>query len=186
MASQSRPVKYTVEDYLLFPDDGKRHEVIDGEHYVTPSPNTKHQRIVRNLLYTLHSFATRHRLGEAFAAPYDVILSEVDVVEPDLLFVSAARAAIITEKNVQGQPDLVVEVISEGTRRTDEVVKRKRYEQFGIKEYWIVDPELETVKVYRMTEKGYVRTAELSNEAKDSLTTPLLPNLCLPLAELFS
>ena len=185
MTSQPRPVKYTVEDYFLFPDDGKRHELIDGDHYVAPSPNTKHQRITRNLLLALHSFVTRHRLGEVFAAPYDVILSDIDVVEPDLLFVSTGRAAIITEKNVQGQPDLVVEVLSESTRRTDEVIKRKRYEQFGIKEYWIVDPELETVKIYRMTDKGYVRAAELSKETKDTLTTPLLPNLSLPLAEIF-
>jgi Uma2 family endonuclease len=185
MASQPRPVKYTVEDYFLFPDDGKRHELIDGDHFVTPSPNTKHQRIIRKLLTALDTFVTRHRLGEVFAAPYDVILSEVDVVEPDLLFVAASRSAIITQKNIQGAPDLVVEILSEGTRKTDEIIKRKRYEQFGIKDYWIVDPELETIKVYRMTEKGYVRVAELSKEANDSLTTPLLPNLHLPLAEIF-
>jgi len=185
MANQPRPVKLTIEDYLLFPDDGKRHELIDGEHYVTPSPNTKHQRITRRLLTALDSFVTRRRLGEVFAAPYDVILSDVDVVEPDLVFVSASRSALITEKNIQGVPDLVVEVLSEGTRKTDETVKRKRYEHFGVPEYWIVDPELETVKVYRMTDKGYVRAAELAKEHNDILSSPLLPGLSLLLTEIF-
>ncbi|MGH9427423.1 MAG: Uma2 family endonuclease [Terriglobia bacterium] len=186
MASQARPVKYTVEDYFLFPDDGKRHELIDGDHFVTPSPNTKHQRIVLNLSSILHTFVTRHHLGEVFVAPYDVILSGFDVVEPDLLFVSASRVAIVTDKNIQGAPDLAVEILSESTRRTDEVIKRKRYEQFGINEYWIIDPELETIKIYRMTDKGYVRAAELSKEANASLTTPLLPNLNIPLANIFT
>lgn len=185
MSPQSHPVKLTVEDYPLFPDDGKRHEIIDGDHYMTPAPSTKHQRISRNLLTALHAFVTRHRLGEVFAAPYDVILSDVDVVEPDLLFVSAGRAAIITEKNIRGAPDLVVEILSESTRKTDEMIKRKRYEQFGIMEYWIVDPELESVKVYRMTDKGFVRTAEWTKEAKDTLTTPLLPDLRILLTDIF-
>ncbi|MGH7236833.1 MAG: Uma2 family endonuclease [Nitrospiraceae bacterium] len=169
----------------MFPDDGKRHELIDGDHYVTPSPITRHQRISRNLITTLHRFVTQHRLGEVFAAPFDVVLSDVDVVEPDLLFVSASRTAIITEKNIQGAPDFVVEILSESTRKTDEMVKRKRYEHFGIKEYWIVAPELETIKVYRMTDKGYVRTAEWTKEANDTLTTPLLPDLRIPLTDIF-
>jgi Uma2 family endonuclease len=186
MASQARPVKYTVEDYFLFPDDGKRHELIDGDHFVTPSPNTKHQRVTINLSTLLHTFVKERGLGRVFAAPYDVILSDLDVVQPDLLFVSTANSTIVTEKNIQGAPDLVVEILSEGTRRTDEVIKRKRYEQFGIKEYWIVDPELETVKVYRMTDKGYVRVAELSKDANELLATPLLPNLNILLAEICS
>jgi Uma2 family endonuclease len=185
MSPQGHPVKLTYEDFLLFPDDGKRHELIDGDHFVTPSPNTKHQRTMRKLLTALDTFVARHRLGEVFAAPYDVILSDVDVVEPDLLFVSSGRAAIITEKNIRGAPDLVVEILSESTRKTDEMVKRKRYEQFGIMEYWIVDPELESVKVYRMTDKGFVRTAEWTKEANDTLTTPLLPDLRILLTDIF-
>ncbi len=186
MPPPTRSVKLTFEDYLLFPDDGKRHELIDGDHFVTPAPITKHQRISRKLTTALDAFVTRHRLGEVFCAPYDVVLSEVDVVEPDVLFVSAARSSIIGEARIEGGPDLVVEILSPGTRKTDEVTKRKRYEHFGIQEYWIVDPELETIKIYRMTDKGYIRAAELSKEANDSLTTPLLPNLTLPLAEILS
>ena len=186
MAQQTHTVKLTYEDYLLLPEDGKRHELIDGDHYVTPSPLTKHQRISGNLFVALHSFLKTHRLGVVFAAPTDVVLSDVDVVVPDLLLVSSARKSIITEANIHGAPDLVVEILSDGTRKTDEIIKRKRYEHFGVQEYWIVDPALETVKVYRMTDKGYVRATELSVEANESLTTPLLPTLSLPLADIFA
>lgn len=185
MSSHSPDVKFTYEDYLLFPDDGKRHELIDGDHYMTPAPTTKHQKVSINLSALMHAYAHRTKIGHVFAAPTDVVLSNLDVVQPDLLFVSAARAPIVTDKNIQGPPDLVVEIVSETTRRTDEVIKRKLYERYGAKEYWIVDPELETVKVYRMTEKGYVRVAELAREAGGVLSTPLLAGLELSLPAIF-
>lgn len=131
MSPQAHKVKFTYEDYLLFPDDGKRHELIDGEHYVTPSPSTKHQRISGNLLYFLKDHLRRTKAGRMFDAPMDVVLSDFDVVQPDLLFVSSARASIITEKNIQGAPDLVVEILSDGTRKTDEIIKRKLYEDMA-------------------------------------------------------
>jgi Uma2 family endonuclease len=185
MRPKTYDVKFTYEDYLLFPDDGRRHELIDGEHFMTPSPSTRHQRISRNLLTLLHNYLRQAKAGEAFDAPTDVLLSDMDVVQPDLLFISSHRSSIITERCIHGAPDLVVEIVSETTRKTDEVIKRKLYERYGVQEYWIVDPELEIIKVFRMTEQGYVRSAELSNEAKDALTTPLLPDLQIPLREIF-
>jgi Uma2 family endonuclease len=185
MATQPRSTKLTYEDYLLFPDDGKRHELIQGDHSMTPALSTKHQRISRNLVIALGTFVRQHRRGEVFDAPCDVVLSDEDVVQPDLLFVSAERAAAITEANVQGPPDLIVEILSDATRKKDEVTKRKLYERFGVSEYWIVDPELEIVKVFRLSGHQYVRTAELSTEARDALTTPLLPKFRLPLGDLF-
>jgi Uma2 family endonuclease len=185
MPTPNPQVKFTYDDYLLFPEDGKRHELIDGDHYVTPAPMTKHQRASGNLSGLLYAHLHRTKAGRYFTAPTDVVLSDLDVVQPDLLFVSAARVSIITEKNIQGPPDLVIEILSETTRRTDEAVKRKQYERFGVSEYWIVDPELETVKVYRLTGQGYQRTAELAKESGDTLSTPLLPNLQLPLAAIF-
>lgn len=177
--------KFTYEDYLLFPNDGKRHELMDGEHYMTPAPNTKHQRISANLLEVLHAHARQARLGTVLAAPTDVVLSDLDVVQPDLLFVSTARAAIITESCIRGGPDLIVEILSESTRKVDETMKRKLYERHCVTEYWIVDPVLDLVKVYRLTAQGYVRAAELSREAADSLTTPLLSHLRIPLSDIF-
>jgi len=185
MQQKARDIKLTYEDYLLFPDDGKRHELIDGEHYMTPSPSTRHQKISRNLFYFLEDHLRKCGGGELFDAPMDVVLSDQDVVQPDLLFVSVARKSIITERNIQGPPDLVIEITSEGTRKIDERTKRKLYEGYGVIEYWIVDSELESVKVYQMTEKGYVRNAELSREKDDMLTTHLLPGLKISLNEVF-
>ncbi|MEW6544369.1 MAG: Uma2 family endonuclease [Nitrospirota bacterium] len=185
MSTQPRSTKLTYEDYLLFSDDGKRHELIQGDHYMTPAPSTKHQRISRNLVIALGTFVREHRCGEVFDAPCDIIFSDEDVVQPDVLFISTERSSIITEPNIKGAPDLVVEILSDATRKKDEVTKRKLYERFGVTEYWIVDPELETVKVFRLTDHQYVRTAEISTEAHDALTTPLLPEFRLPLGDLF-
>ena len=178
-------VRFNYDDFLLFPKDGKRHEIIDGDHFMTPAPNTKHQRVSGRLFTALTNFLKARKSGEAFAAPYDVVLSEEDIVEPDLLFISATRAAIITEKNIQGAPDLVIEILSAGTRKTDEIIKRKLYERYGVREYWIVDPELETVKIYRLSDEGYARPTELAREANETLSTPLLPEFQVPLDELF-
>jgi Uma2 family endonuclease len=179
-------VKLTYDDYVLFPEDGKRHELIDGEHFVTPSPNTKHQTIAVGLTGMIWSYLQQHAVGRLFAAPFDVVFSEFDVVEPDLLYLSNERAArVLTPKHAAGAPDLVVEIGSEGTRRRDETIKRRLYERFGVMEYWVIDPEIEVVKVYRRTGDRYERAAELSIEAGDVLTTPLLPGLDLPLTQIF-
>ncbi len=183
--SKKHAVKFTYEDYLLFPEDGRRHELIGGEHYVTPSPNRKHQTILANLHRILGNYVHERRMGELFFAPFDTIFSDLDVVQPDMLFVSAQRLSIVTDKNIQGAPDLVVEVLSETTRRADEITKRKLYEQYGVGEYWVVDPELETIKIYRASDQGYVRAAELSRETGATLTSPLFPGLKLRLDEVF-
>ena len=179
-------VKFTYEDFLNFPDDGKRHEIIDGAHYVTPSPNTKHQMVCTNLTAMLWTYLKNHPLGVVFVAPFDVVFSDFSVVEPDLLYISRERGGILTDKHVRGAPDLVVEILSPGTRETDEVTKRKLYERFGVREYWIVDPELETIKVYRRVEAAFPRMAELGADSGDALTTPLLPEFSIPLLDVFS
>ena len=179
-------VKFTYEDFLTFPDDGKRHEIIDGEHYVTPSPDTRHQTVCTALTALLWTYLKQHPIGAVFVAPFDVIFSDLDVVEPDLLYISRERAAILTAQNVRGAPDLVVEILSPSTRKTDEVTKRKRYEHFGVLEYWVVDPELDAIKVYRRTDDRFVRVAELSAEAGDLLTTPRLPGFSVTLTEIFA
>ena len=185
MSLQTQNVKFTYEDYLLFPEDGRRHELIDGEHFMTPSPSTRHQRIVHNLDCLLGTHVRGAKAGQLFPAPMDVVLSDLDVVQPDLLFVSAARASIITEKNIQGPPDFVIEIISQTSRKTDETIKRKLYERYGVREYWIVDPELETVDIHRLTDRRYVRAAELSLEANHAIETSLLPGLKLKLSDIF-
>jgi Uma2 family endonuclease len=115
-----------------------------------------------------------------------VILSDEDVVQPDLIFVSSERSSIEQDRGIFGAPDLVVEILSESNRKTDEITKRKLYEWAGVLEYWIVDPVLETVKVYRLHGGVYERAAELSAEAGDRLETPLLPGLAIAVSQIFA
>jgi len=179
-------VKLTYDDFVQFPDDGQRHELIDGEHYVTPSPNTKHQRISINLTVLIGSWLERNPIGQLFHAPFDVVFSNFDVVEPDLLYLSNARAIdVLTPLHVRGVPELVIEIGSPGTRNRDETVKRRLYERVGVSEYWVVDPEIDTVRVYRLESEGFARVVELSAEADDVIATPLLPSLEVPLSRVF-
>jgi len=178
-------LKLTYDDFVLFPDDGKRHELIDGEHYVTPSPNMRHQQISMNLTLMIGGWLEAHPLGRLFYAPFDVVFSKFDVVEPDVLYVSNERSNVLTAPNVQGAPDLVIEIGSPGTRRRDETIKRRLYERSDVIEYWIVDPDIDVVRVYRRSGDSFARPIELSREAGDVLMTPLLPGLDLPLTRIF-
>ncbi|MGH9202404.1 MAG: Uma2 family endonuclease, partial [Vicinamibacterales bacterium] len=186
MRPASPGVKLTYDDFVHFPDDGKRHELIDGEHYVTPTPNLNHQSIVGNLYWLIRSHLESRPLGTLFGSPVDVVLSEIDVVEPDLAYVSNERREILTKQNVRGAPDLVVEVGSPSTRKRDETIKLRLYERWGVSEYWVVDPELETVRVYRRAGERFESPVELSRERGERLITPLFPELELPLARVFS
>ena len=179
-------VKLTYDDFVHFPDDGKRHELIDGEHYVTPSQNTRHQRIAGTLFGMIWTWLEAHPVGQLFHAPYDVVFSEFDVVEPDLLYLSNERAAhVLTPLHVRGVPELVVEIASKRTRKRDETIKRRLYERAGVTEYWVIDPEIDIVGVYRREGDRFGRAIELSREAGDVLTTPLLSGLSIALERMF-
>ncbi len=131
VASSSR-ARITAAEFLLLPDDGKRHELIDGVHYVTPSPNLFHQELLGRLYLAIGNFlTTHHHLGQVFLSRLDVVLSEHDVVEPDLLFVAGDQQQILTEKNVQGAPALAIEILSPSTRKRDEEVKRRLFDERG-------------------------------------------------------
>lgn len=175
-------IRLTYEDYCLLPNDGKRYEIIDGELFVSPAPIPKHQIFVSNLLYYLADFVKRRGLGRVFTAPIDVVFSQHDVVEPDLIYISKSRASILTRANVQGAPDLVVEVLSESTQKTDQTTKLKLYARFGVAEYWIIDPEACSAEIYRSGPQGLELAGHLSSEAQ--LTSPLFPGFSLPLRSL--
>lgn len=180
--------RLTYDDLLLFPDDGLRHEIIDGEHYVTAAPNTRHQLVVSRLHGEIYVYLkARPGTGVLLPAPTDVVLSRHDVVVPDLLFVAADQAGVVTAANLQGAPALVVEVLSPSTRKRDAQIKRRLFARSGVREYWLVDPELDTVQLYRRADDGtFQRAAELSAEDDQALTTPILPGWSLRLRELFS
>ncbi len=143
-------VKLNYDDLRLFPDDGKRHELIDGEHIMSPAPKTKHQNVVSNLLALLHTFVRAHKIGRVFAAPFDIVFSDYDVTEPDILFISREREKIITEDNVRGAPDLIVEILSPSTADIDRKVKYALYEKYGVREYWIIAPDAEIVQIFAL------------------------------------
>jgi Uma2 family endonuclease len=186
MHSVMSGVKLTYDDLLRLPEDNLRHELIDGEHYVTASPNTRHQRILGRLYLSIGNWLEAHPTGEAYVAPVDVVLSPHDVVVPDLLYMSQARVSdALTPEAVRGMPELLVEILSPGTRRRDRTVKQALYDREGVSEYWLVDPDRETVRVCRRSETGLDVLPELSGAAGDVLTTPLLPGLEIPLARLF-
>jgi Uma2 family endonuclease len=183
----ARPgVKLTYDDFLQFPDDGKRHELIDGEHYVTPSPNTKHQTILGDLHLLIGSWLEPHPVGRVFLAPFDVVFSHFDVVEPDLLYMSNERAAeILTAQHVKGAPELVIEIGSPATRKRDETIKRRLYERSGVREYWVIDPDTEVIRAYLREGDTFARPIKLWRERDDVLITPLLQGLEMPLARVF-
>jgi len=171
--------KLTYADYLRFPDDGLRHEIIDGEHYVTAAPATRHQRISRNLLYLIQTYLETHPVGELFGAPFDALLSEFDIVVPDLIYLSHERSTFLTSKNLQGPPDLVIEILSPSTKSRDRKLKRDLYERVGVREYWVVDPEADQVEIYRSNENTF--GAPVTVPRTGAIMTPLLPDFELPL-----
>jgi Uma2 family endonuclease len=154
----------TYEDYLHLPNDLNRYEILEGELSVTPAPSTKHQRVSANLFKLLTRHIDERNLGKLFYAPIDLILDPTAVLQPDLLFVSSARQRIITEKAIEGAPDLVIEILSPATSRTDRVTKAQIYARHGVPAYWIVDPEQQVVEIYLLEGDGYRLTATLKGE----------------------
>lgn len=177
--------RLTYDDYLRFPDDGQRHEIIEGEHYVTATPVIRHQRILLRLSYLLQSHLEANPIGEILFAPVAVLLSEFNVFEPDLLYLSNQRREQLTSKNLQGAPDLVVEILSPSTRSRDLKLKRSVYERTGVTEYWAIDPDREVVDVFRASRPGTFE-APVRLARADTLATPLLPGLVLQLEKLFA
>ena len=146
--------KLTYADYAKTPDD-ERYELLDGLLIKIPTPLVYHQRVLGNLLYRMAPFVSECKLGHVYSRPTDVVLSDTTVVEPDILFVTSQRSHIITRENIQGAPDLVVEILDPPTAESDRAVKLDLYAQHGVKEYWIVDPDAKTITVLLRGEGGF-------------------------------
>lgn len=180
MAKMPAHLRFTYEDYKSLPDcEGKHYELLDGELLLTPSPTWKHQQISGRLEFVLTAFVTQHQLGDVAHAPLDVLLGE-DVAQPDILFISHERADIIHDEAVRGAPDLTIEILSPSTADRDLGYKRKIYETHGVKEYWIVDPDLQTIEVIL-----FETAASTTFQEKDQLTSPTLDGLSVSLQEIF-
>jgi Uma2 family endonuclease len=178
--------KMSYEEFQTLPRDGsKRFELIEGEVFMTPTPNTAHQRAVARLLRALADFADEHDLGEVFIAPYDIVFSKWTALEPDLLFIRKDRRSIITDANVQGAPDLVIEILSPSNKAYDRETKLRAYEKAGVPELWYLDPEEKTAEVLNLgPNHRYLLTAKLSEN--DAIVSQVLPGLSLTLDDVFA
>lgn len=183
MAGATPAIKLTYEDYRNTPDD-ERYELLAGELVMAPAPRLFHQRVAMRLGALFHVFVQEKGLGEVFAAPCDVVLSDTDVVQPDLLFVSREREHVLRGgDNVRGAPDVVIEILSPATAARDRTFKRALYAKHGVKEYWLVDPDTRTVTVLLLEERRFAVAGVYG--PGQNLTSPTLQGCAFDLDEIF-
>ncbi len=180
---QNTSVKYIYSDLLTVPEDTNRYEIFEGELIVTPSPIRIHQVVVKNLTYFFESYLRTNKIGELCVAPFDVYFDEGTVMQPDLMFISDERKHIVEEKRIVGSPDLIVEVLSEGTEERDRGYKFRRYAKENVREYWIVDPEKQTVEIYENAETGYLLSGKYSGN--NEIHSVFFPGLKCKAADIF-
>jgi len=176
--------EWTYEDYLRLPTDGWQYEIIYGRLFIVPAPMPIHQRIVRELLTALTVFLHHHPLGEVFPSPTDVLApGKAEPVQPDLVFVTAERAHIVTQRAIEGAPDLAVEVLSPSNWLDDRRTKFTLYAEIGVREYWIVDPDERTVEVFSLQEGRYALVNRFGPD--EILRSALLPGFEVAVGDLF-
>lgn len=177
--------EWTYKEYKRLPDDGRRYEIIQGALYATAAPNFDHQYTFGEIFATLRARVREHQLGIVISAPFEVRLPGIArVVQPDVLFIASERVPRPGATGFTGAPDLVVEVLSRATARTDKVVKFSAYERAGVHEYWLVDPRTRSVEVYSLSEEGtYEMTGQYTSG--ETVTSTVLSDLTLPVDDLF-
>lgn len=171
------------EAYADLPADGQRYEIMDGELFVSPAPYTRHQTLSRRIQFKLYLLYEESGRGQIFNALCDVILATKTVVQPDLALVLKDSVAQISQRGIEGPPDLVVEILSPSTARVDLRIKRMIYAQHGVREYWVVDPQRDDIQVCTEPNGGFQQSVTYTSE--QTLRSPLLPDLALSLAPIF-
>lgn len=185
MATTGRArILYSYEEYAALPPDGRRWELIDGDLEVNPAPSTRHQTVSRRLQYELMQQLEEKEIALVFDAPTDVILSNHDVLQPDLIIVRTTRSHVVSQRGIEGPPDIVVEILSAATRVMDRRVKSVTYARFGVPEYWIVDPDLGHIELHRLAQEGAYGAPERFDRAS-TLTTPSFGEVSVNLARVF-
>jgi Uma2 family endonuclease len=183
--NQPPPGQWTYEDYLNLPDDGRRYEIIDGVLYVTNAPDIDHQFTVMEIAGEMRQFVRTNGLGYVLAAPFEVHLSERSrPVQPDILFIKGERWPVGGAKFFEGAPDLVVEVLSPSSVRTDQVIKFNAYEQAGIAEYWIANPKARTLQVHTLSGGEYALVGEFAGD--EVIRSVVLEGLAIVTSTLFN
>lgn len=177
-------VRFLAGDIWEAPEDGKVYEVIDGELYMTPAPSWQHQNAASALHGLIWGYVRNRNLGKIVTAPTGVVLDDENGVQPDLVYVSRERMDIISERGIEGAPDLVVEVLSPRTAARDRGIKMRRYAVAGVPHYWIVDPANRTLEAYRLGERGYKQSGVYG--PGDVFRPELFPGLEVPIDELWA
>jgi Uma2 family endonuclease len=181
MELQKRRVSY--DDLAQMPEDGRRYELYDGEVFVVPSPILRHQVVALRLWRILDDYASETG-GLAVASPIDIVFSDYDVVQPDIVLLSAeSLRSVSLDKPIRRSPDLAVEVLSPSTASNDRGRKMRMFQRYGVPEYWIVDPIEETIEIYRLTELAYESVATVSGS--ETMRSAVLPDLTLVPATVF-
>lgn len=182
-AAQNRRTILTYDDYLCLPDDRNRYEILEGELAVTPAPNLNHQDISRNLEFILFSHIKKKSLGKIYDAPVDVILSDNNIVQPDIVFISNESTHMLTKRGVEGAPDLVIEISSPTTQKYDKIIKFQIYARFSVKYYWIIEPEKKVIEEYMLRNEVYNLQNRITD--KDVFTPLIFPDLHMDLSEIW-
>jgi len=179
------PIKLSFDEFCRLPESNLPHELIDGELRMPAAPNWRHQRILGNIYVALRSYVEDRRLGYVALAPVDVVLDRDRplVLQPDVLYVSQARAEIVREK-VYGAPDLTVEIFCAGGALFDRTEKAALYARYGVREYWLVDPDAETIEVRRLERQGYETVAVYRRG--EIVHSMLFPDRGLPADQIFA
>lgn len=145
----------TYEDYAALPHDGKRYELHEGELWTMSSPSVRHQLIIGNLYAILRAHVLATGRGQVLLSPLDCILSNITVVEPDLVYVDETRRRLVSERAVEGAPTLAVEIVSPWSRHIDRGVKMRLYAKYAVDWYWIVDGDTRTIEAHRLEGEGF-------------------------------
>ena len=184
MVMTSGRVALTYQHYAALPDDGRRYELHEGELSVTPGPGATHQRVILKLVVALEAHVRARRLGEVFVAPFDVILSDTTIVQPDIMYVATDRSARVSERGIEGAPTLAVEILSPSTRSIDRDTKLRLYAGYGVPWYWIVDPESRAVEIYKLDAGSYTLSARIAGD--EALSAEPFGDLTIPAASLWA
>jgi Uma2 family endonuclease len=180
--AQAASLAITVHDYMGMPEGPPYYQLIEGDLNMSPSPNWRHQQIAQNIARMIENYLDTHPRGRLFIAPLDVILTEINVYQPDVLFFTNERDSILGERCVEGAPDFVVEILSKSTAHLDDL-KRKIYARTGVTEFWLVDPVLKQLALYDLRSDPDAPKATF--RAKDKFTSPLFPGLKFSCVEIF-
>lgn len=184
MAHSAQPLVLTVADYLATPhtDTGVRYQLVEGELHRMAAPSRYHQDIVGNVFALLRAYVSEHRLGKVYVSPIDVFLDDINVFQPDVLFISNDRLDKLSDRGIESGPDLIVEVLSPSSRQFDMIAKRQVYARHSVFEYWIIDPDAQTVTIHQNAKTGKPST---TLGPRDSFTSVAITGLTIDISVIF-